>query len=258
MMIDAIITAGGIPQENELLYPFTQGKNKALLDVAGKPMIQWILDALNATDSVRRIVVVGLPLRTVLESQKPLTLLDNAGDMLSNVRKGCRAVLDYDSTAVYGLLVSSDVPAFTPPMIEWIISQVSETTYDFYYCLIEQSVMLKRYPESHRTYLALKDMTLCGADVHIIRLKTATQESKVWNRLAETRKSPLKQMAIFGLDILWLILTNQVTLAKGEALLNRKLGLKGKIILSPYAELGMDVDKPGQLEMVRADLAARS
>ena len=50
--MDALVVAGGIPKEGEPLYEYTQGKPKALLDVAGKPMIQWMLDALSGSEKI--------------------------------------------------------------------------------------------------------------------------------------------------------------------------------------------------------------
>ena len=44
--MDAVVLAGGIPQPNEPLYSYSHGEAKALIDMAGKPMIQWVLDAL--------------------------------------------------------------------------------------------------------------------------------------------------------------------------------------------------------------------
>ena len=43
--MDAIILAGGIPLPEDPLYSYSKGDAKALIDVAGKPMIQWVLDA---------------------------------------------------------------------------------------------------------------------------------------------------------------------------------------------------------------------
>ena len=43
----AIVTAGGAPTPKEPLYPLTRGDYKALLEIQGKAMIQWVLDALN-------------------------------------------------------------------------------------------------------------------------------------------------------------------------------------------------------------------
>jgi len=37
----------------------------------------------------------------------------------------------------------------------------------------------------------------------------------------------------------------------------KRLGVTGRAIICPYAEVGMDVDKPHQLELMRKDLAKR-
>jgi nitrite reductase/ring-hydroxylating ferredoxin subunit len=37
--MDAIVLAGGIPLPEDPLYPYTQGHSKALVDIAGKPMV---------------------------------------------------------------------------------------------------------------------------------------------------------------------------------------------------------------------------
>jgi len=59
--MDVILTAGGSPLPDEALYPATRGGYKAMLEIAGKPMVGWVLNALAGAKSVNRIVVVGLP-----------------------------------------------------------------------------------------------------------------------------------------------------------------------------------------------------
>ena len=59
--MDALVTAGGIPDPNEPLYEYTHGEPKAMLDICGKPMVQWVLNALEGAKTVDRIVVAGLP-----------------------------------------------------------------------------------------------------------------------------------------------------------------------------------------------------
>ena len=88
-MIDALVLAGGIPADGEPLYPLTQGKSKALLPVVGKPMAQWVLDALGASRQVRRAVVVGLD--GGLRYPRELVYVPNHGGMLDNrPRRGAR------------------------------------------------------------------------------------------------------------------------------------------------------------------------
>jgi hypothetical protein len=48
-----------------------------------------------------------------------------------------------------------------------------------------------------------------------------------------------------------------ITLEGAVKKVTKRLNLKGRAILSPFAEIGMDVDKPHQLEIMRADLANR-
>ena len=58
--MDAIVMSGGIPEPEDPLYEFTQGEPKALLEIAGKPMIQWVLDAISGAESVGKVVLISL------------------------------------------------------------------------------------------------------------------------------------------------------------------------------------------------------
>src|SRR6187402_2864380 len=40
------------------LYPLTQTKAKPLLDVAGKPMMEWVIDNLAPIDGIEKVYVV--------------------------------------------------------------------------------------------------------------------------------------------------------------------------------------------------------
>src|ERR1700692_3989579 len=53
--MNALILAAGYPHR---LYPLTQTKAKPLLEVAGKPMIDWVLDNLAPIPDLERVHVV--------------------------------------------------------------------------------------------------------------------------------------------------------------------------------------------------------
>ena len=85
--MDAIITAGGIPEPEDPLYEYTQGISKALLNIAGKPMVQWVLDAVGNSEKIDRIVIVGLEPDSGIHCAKPLTfVIAFAGVFLSSWR----------------------------------------------------------------------------------------------------------------------------------------------------------------------------
>ena len=68
--MNAILLAGGTPRGDDPLTEICQGKPKALLDVAGKPMAQWVLDAMDAAGSIDRIYITGLDENCGLQSSK--------------------------------------------------------------------------------------------------------------------------------------------------------------------------------------------
>jgi hypothetical protein len=139
-------------------------------------------------------------------------------------------------------------------MLDWLVDKVQETDHDMYYFVVERSVMEKRYPGSKRTFLRMKDMEVCGGDIHAGGAAVLKDTHPIWKRLLEARKNPVKQAWLLGLDTLIMILFHQLTIAEAERSVSRRIGLKGHVIVCPYAELGMDVDKPFQYEIMKADL----
>lgn len=256
--MDAVIAAGGIPQPNDPLYSYSGGEAKALIDVAGKPMIQWVLDALSDAKTIQRVVVIGLTEKSGLKCRKPMSYLSNEGRLPDNLRAATAQVLELNPKARYVLFVSSDIPAITGKMVDWVVNTCMQTKDDLYYNVIPREAMERRFPTSKRTFTALKDMELCGGDMNMARVTAVNQNSEFWNKLFEARKNPAAQAALMGPDIMFRLIFRQLTIDDVIERVGRKLGLKGRAIVSPYPEIGMDVDKPHQLEIMRADLGKRA
>ncbi|MBI1855402.1 MAG: NTP transferase domain-containing protein [Chloroflexi bacterium] len=208
--MDAVVTAGGIPQPNEPLYEYSKGGSKALIDIAGKPMIQWVLDALSEAKTIERVVVIGL------------------------------------------------IPSITGEMVDWVVNTCAETKDDLYYNVVRREDMETRFPGSKRTYTPLKELEVCGGDMNVVRASIVNQNSEFWNKLIEARKNPAAQAALIGPDIIFKFIFRQLTIDNVIQRVADKLGLKGRAIVCPFAEVGMDVDKPHQLDLMRADLQKRA
>ncbi len=252
----AIVTAGGIPNPEDPLYSFLKGDAKALVDVAGKPMIQWVLDALNEARQIEEIILVGLSAKSGLVSAKPIHYVTNQGRMLANLVAGINKALALNGKTEYVAMVSSDIPALKGEMVDWLISRCMETKDDLYYGVCPREVMETRFPDSRRTYTHLKDIDLCGADINITHVRMATEHLDLWEKLIGNRKSPMRQAAIVGMGLIWkLMVTHSLTLDMAVADISRRLNIKGRAIVWEHAEPCMDVDKPHQLEILRADLA---
>ncbi len=252
--MDAVVTAGGIPEPEDLLYPYTQGESKALLKIAGKPMVQWVLDAISQAKTIDRVVLVGLDESSGVTCQKPISLVPNQGSMLNNIRSGVQEVTRINPQAEYALIVSADIPAITAEMIDWSVNKSLETDDDLYYSVVTREVMESRFPGSKRSFIRLKDMEVCGADMNMVRTAVVTGRDEFWDRLINARKNAFKQASLIGFDTLFLLLFRRLTIKKMVKVVAERIGLKGRALICPYAEVGMDVDKPFQYEILRTDL----
>ncbi len=252
--MDVILTAGGIPTPEDPLFGLTRGQNKALLPIGGKPLIQWALDALSAAESIDQVVLVGLPQDADIHFRGKLLRMDNQGDMVSNITVGSKLLLEKGPSSPYALVMASDVPAVQPEMLNWLTQQVQEAGKELVYTVVAKDVMEKRFPGANRSYIKLKDQAVCGGDINAIRLDKINYDNPMWRRLIDTRKNALKQAALLGFDTLFLILIRALTLAQTETRVCNKLGIDGRLLISPYAEIAMDVDKPHQFEILNQDL----
>jgi GTP:adenosylcobinamide-phosphate guanylyltransferase len=252
--MDAVVMAGGIPLPEEPLYTYTQGHPKAMLDIAGKPMIQWVLDALSDSKRVDNVIIAGLSEKSGVKCKKPTYFIANEGRMLANIVAGVDKALELNPRTEYLLIVSSDIPGLKAEMVDWLVDKVSETQDDLYYGVIPRDVMEKRYPDSRRTWTHLKDMAVCGADINATHVRMATEHIEMWEQLIGNRKNPLKQAGIIGFGTLFLLLLRRLTLEEAVRRASKRIGIKGRAIVWPWAEAGMDVDKPHQLEIMRRDM----
>jgi NDP-sugar pyrophosphorylase family protein len=256
--MDAMVAAGGVPKPDDPLCEYTQGGAKAFLDVAGKPMVQWVLDALSAAEHIEHVVVVGLEPDLKVYCDKPLAFVPQQGAMLANIRAGVRKVLELNPQAEHVIMVSGDVPAIRAEILDWQVETALQSDHDLYYTVVTKEVMETRFPDSRRSYTPLKGMQVCGGDVHIIRASLATREDQIWDELIGARKNVFKQASMIGYSTLLLLLLRRLTIEGAIPRVTKRLGVTGRAVVCPYAEVAMDVDKPHQLELLRKDLGVRA
>lgn len=251
--MDVIVLAGG-RSDKDPLAPFAGGKPKSMIEIAGKPMVQWVLDALSGSPSIGTVALIGLEEKEGLSCSKPMILLPDLGSLMSNIQQGAQTFLDLHPSETHVLSISADIPAITSHIVENMVLEYKDLNYEIYYSVVEREVMEKRFPGSKRTYIKIKDGEVCGGDLNCYSKKAALDPNALWKDLIKLRKNPLRQAAMIGFDTLFLLLLGQLTLDQAANRVCRRMGITGKVLRVPYAEIGMDVDKPFQFDMVQADL----
>jgi len=255
--MDIIITAGGIPKPRDPLYEYTQGKPKALIDIAGKPMVQWVLDAVSEAKNVGRVAVVGLEGSVELSCSKPLTILSNQGSMIGNIRAGLRSILEQDPETEYVMTCSSDIPLVPGEMFDWFIDQTRSSHHEYYMNMVTRQVLEARFPSIKRRVDRVGDIEVRGvADISIIQPKIIMQKNGAADRINEARGNLWKQLNFVGFDTLFLLALRRLDLDLFAKHLSKKHSVDLHPVICPYAEIAMDVDDSSQLELMRRELGA--
>jgi CTP:molybdopterin cytidylyltransferase MocA len=254
-LIDVFIAAGGIPGPRDPLYAEAKGGPKTMIDVAGKPMVQWVIDAVNASPSIGRIVVVGLEESSGLTSRKPLFFHPDHGSFFANVLAGINQLSSLESGADFGLEISGDIPGIRPEMVEWLAAEAASLALDVHYVVLNREVAEARFPGSGRTFIRFRDGYFCGGSAHAIALHKEIPLLPLWKRLGRARKNPFRMAVVIGPRILFSFLFRRLTVAEVISVFGRRFRITGRPLFSPYAELAMDIDKPHHLELLRRHLA---
>lgn len=257
MRVNAFITAGGRPGPKHPLYPESRGGPKVMIDIAGKPMVQWVIDALDEAETVGRILIVGLEDGTGLSSKKPLDFFPDQGNLFRNVAAGFRQTAALDPSVKHVLAVSGDLPAIRGEIADWLVRETVPEGLDICYTVARREIMEKKFPESRRTYIPLRGERLCAGSMHVLSTEQVISVPKVWERLAEARKNPVKMAAVIGPKVLFGLLFRRLTVEALMKIFCRRFRITGRVIFAPYAEMSMDVDKPHHLEVMRRHLSAR-
>ena len=256
-MIDCVVMAGGVPEAEDLLYQYTQGHPKALIELVGKPMVQWVLDALDQAPSVAQMIVVGLEPDSGIAASKLTACVPDRGSMLSNAIAGVEKAVALNPDAEQLLLCSADIPLLTPEMVETLISLCPDAGVDLYHSVVSRACMESGFPESRRTYAKFVDGEYAACDIHIIAPRIIDKNRDLWTALMSNRKNVIKQALNLGPGFLIKYAAGRVSLDALERKVLDKMGINARVLPVDTPEMGMDADKPFQLEICRQELAKR-
>lgn len=255
--MDVIVMAGGRMGPEDPLYAMTGMTNKTLIPIAGKPMIQYVVDALAGSPKVEKFVLVGLTPEECPDLGVPVAYVSSQAGIFDNVMAGIKKLRQIKPDAELAIMSTADIPLLTTEMVDWFVETCTATDHDVYYTAVERSVMERRFVQSGRTFIPLRDGAYCGGDIFMARTDLIHSNQALIDKLMEARKSFLKQVRLLGLGFLIRFALRRLTVADAERRVSKTLNVRGRAIITPYAEMGMDVDKPHQLEIVRAELERR-
>jgi GTP:adenosylcobinamide-phosphate guanylyltransferase len=246
--MNAVILAG----DNQADLARINVANKALLSICGRPMIEYVVDALRCSSLVYGISIVGPvePLKDCLGGRVDY-YFEDTGSFFENLE----AAMQPFKTDKRVIIVSSDIPMITGEVVDDFVNRCINTDADLCYPIVEKSLNESLFPGFKRTYVRLKEGTFTGGNIFYINPAIFERCREFAALLVEYRKTPWKTARILGLDLLTLLTLGRLSISKVEKRFFEILGIKAVAIISPFPQLANDVDKPSDIEMVEKYLS---
>jgi CTP:molybdopterin cytidylyltransferase MocA len=251
-----IILAGQRPGIDPLAAAFGE-KAKALVRIAGRAMLDRVLETVLATPFVARVVVLGQSSAKLRRGAAPQFRNDARicwSEASAGISESLRAVVGTGIAPWPVLVTTADHPLLTPAMLESFVAQGGDE--DVAVAMVERATIIAAYPETKRTWLRFSDGSWSGANLFTLRRPAAVRALDLWSEVEQNRKKPLRLFWRFGAGFTLRALTRSIGLGVALDRVGRRFGVKAKLIPLNYAEAAIDVDKPSDHALAEAILTA--
>lgn len=255
-MVDAVVLAGA-PNTGRLQEASPE-PYEALIEIGGRPILAYVLEALRASQYVDRLMVVGPPALDLVVTVSGAERVDSGPDVLANLQAGV-AALGATGSARHILISTSDIPLLTPQAVDDFLTRCRQMgDLDVYYPVVLRERSEEVYPGVERTYVHLKDGSVTGGNLFLTRADVLERSNALLSEAISLRKHPLRMSRLLGPRVIVKAAVRTLSADDVAQRVQKLLGVRGRAVFTPYPEIGVDVDKPSDLALVREVLEARA
>lgn len=227
--------------------------HKALLPVAGVPMLLRVLAALRATPGIGRIVV------SIEEPEATLKGLDGLEGVVLRPSDASPARSAAAVFAEFGaplLVTTADHALLTPAMVTHLLTSAPPEAAALA-ALARRETVLADFPGTQRTWLRLRDGDFSGCNLFLLGRPEADRALRFWQCLEQQRKRPLAMARMLGPLPLLRYACGWLTLRGALDLLERRCASRLAAVEMPFGAAAVDVDKPADLLLAETWLGVR-
>jgi GTP:adenosylcobinamide-phosphate guanylyltransferase len=248
----AVLLAGQRPGVDPLAAHFGLS-TKALIPVAGEPMVRRPAKALADSADVGDIVVLTQDVAAVTKALAGIprvTVRPSSGTIADTMLTLCR-----DPEIRWPLIVTTaDHALLTPAMVE----QMAAADGDIAIGVVDRSSLERRLPQSKRTWLAFRGEQVTGANLFALSSPKVAPAIELWRSVEQDRKKVWRILSLLGPVMLGMAALRLLSLDDALARLGMKLGLTIRAVRLSDPLAGVDVDKVEDHALVESIFAGRA
>lgn len=258
--IDVIVLAGDRGPGDPLAVQ-AKVAGKALVPVAGKPMLERVLCTLRAWPRLGRIILVAPSQSGYRAAAGAAGWVEGAGLVWLEPRSSLSASVRAGMAACSGcvrLIVTADHVLIDPGWLDHLLEAVSaDQEAQVLVGVTAWEEVMARFPGSRRTRYRFRDRAICGTNLFALREPGSSRLLDLWQGIEQQRKRPWRMVALLGWGNLAAYLAGRLSLAAAfEALSDRiKVAVRPVLLADPLT--AVDVDSPADLALVESVVASR-
>lgn len=237
--VTAVILGGG---RGDALARRAGVAAKALVPFSGQPLVLYVLRALRACPAVAHIVYVG-EAHGVIAAQAD-QLVPAGRTFVESFSAGVAAALAHAPDRAV-LVTTADLPWLRADALADFLTAASGAM--LAYPIVRREVAEAQFPEQRRTFVRLKEGRFTGGNLMLLAPEMVPVLLPFVERAYGGRKNPLALARLFGADFIVRLALGRLSLGAIEARAAQLLGLPVRAVITPFASIGADVDKPEHL-----------
>lgn len=233
---------------------------KALVPLAGRPMLLRVLDALAASTAVSGITLVG-PSQAQLGTCPALVARITGGKTswlppAPSPSQSALAGLASVPTDTPVLLTTADHALLEATWVDAFCAAAQATGKDAVVGLARHSAVQAAFPQSRRTALRFRNGAYCGCNLFAFLSPAGRRAPEFWRHIEQQRKKPHRLAAALGPGTLLAYLCGWLTLEAGLTRLSRRVGAQLGAVMLDDPRAAVDVDSVADFELVEHLLAS--
>lgn len=250
MSFTAVVLAGSRPGRDAFAEQF-ETDLKALIPVAGEPMVRRPVHALLQSENVGKILVLSqVPERiaAVLPVDKRIEARPSEGTIAQTIL----GLIDDPSTQWPLLVTTADHALLRREMIDEFCAASSGA--DVAIGVVERSSLLRRFPDAKRTWQRFRGGAFTGANLFVLRSPDVRRAVELWRSVEQDRKKALRIVSVLGPATLLLTALRLISLDEVLGQFGDRLGLRINAVRLTNPLAGVDIDKVEDHRLVEAIL----
>ena len=221
-------------------------------------MVRRVLQSLRESKVIDKVLLAG-PEADQVATDAPLQQLIDSGEIAWRTPEASPSTSAFHAMESLDpeqpvLLTTADHPLLTPEIVDAFGRQSLADDVDVTVGLAPHALVTEAYPGIKKTVLRFSDGEFCGCNLFAFLTPEGRRAANFWRKIEQERKKPLLVIGLLGWWAVIRYRLGMLPLEEALAKLSKRLGLRMRAVILPYANAAIDVDSIADLMLVKGAL----